>query len=144
MIGAFDRHCILTLVDRKTGYLMIGKLFGRTTEAANRRAIALIQKARRKTRTITLDNGTEFHGYKAIEAATGATIYFATPHHSWERGTNENTNGLLREYFPKGSDLSEHTSARLQHVAAELNSRPRKRLDWDTPAERERILLGSA
>ncbi len=99
--SAADRHCILTLVDRKTGYVQIGKLEDRTVETTNRAAIQLIRSAGRRVRTLTLDNGTEFHGYKQIEAATGAVIYFATPHHSWERATNENTNGLIRKYLPK-------------------------------------------
>ena len=98
MIGNIrDKHCVLTLVDRMTGYVMIGKLETRTVEATNRRAIGLIKNANRPTRTITVDNGTEFHGYKAIEAATGSRFYFATPYHSWERGTSENTNGLIRQ-----------------------------------------------
>ena len=77
-----DRHCVLTLVDRKTGYVMIGKLETRTVEAANRRAIRMINNAARPTRTVTADNGTEFHGYKTIEAATGSRFYFAAPYHS--------------------------------------------------------------
>lgn len=135
MIGAFDRHCILTLVDRKTGYVLIGKLFGRTTQAANRRAIALIRKASRRTHTLTLDNGTEFHGYKTIERATGATIYFARPHHSWERGSCENTNGLIRQFLPKRRSMSHLTQHDCTRLAALLNARPRKRYGYLTPAE---------
>ncbi|MEJ2343543.1 MAG: IS30 family transposase, partial [Gemmatimonadales bacterium] len=96
-----DRHCLLTLVDRKTGYTLVGKLASRTVADTNRRAIELIQSTERRVRTVTVDHGTEFHGYKDIEAQTGARFYFATPYHSWERGTSENTNGLLRQYFPK-------------------------------------------
>ncbi len=83
--------CILTLVERKSGYLLIGKL-----------------KARHpgRVRTITADNGTEFHWYKQVEAANPVKFYFATPHHSWERGTNENTNGLIRQYLPKGESMT--------------------------------------
>jgi len=135
VIGAHDRHCVLTLVDRKSGYTLIGKLPSRTTEETNRRAIFLLERAARRTWTLTLDNGTEFHGYKAIEKATGATTYFATPHHSWERGTNENTNGLIRQYLPKRQSMARLTQPQCDRIAEALNNRPRKRLGWRTPAE---------
>jgi IS30 family transposase len=135
VIGAFDRHCILTLVDRKTGYVMIGKLFGRTTQATNRRATSLIRGAPRRTLSLTVDNGTEFHGFKALEQATGATIYFAAPHHSWERGTCENTNGLIRQYLPKRASMRSVTQRDCTRLAALLNSRPRKRHGYLTPSE---------
>ena len=130
-----DRHCLLTLVDRKTGFTWIGKLESRTVETTSRAAIRLINAAARTTRTVTVDNGTEFHGYKAIEAATGVTFFFATPHHSWERGTNENTNGLIRQYTPKRTSLARLTQADCDRIAAKLNNRPRKRLGFRTPAE---------
>jgi IS30 family transposase len=135
MLGSSDKHCVLTLVDRRTGYLLLGKLEARTTEATNRRATALIRRTQRRVRTVTVDNGTEFHGYKAIEAATGARFYFATPHHSWERGTCENTNGLLRQYLPKKKSLARVTQVDCNRIARRLNDRPRKRLDYLTPAE---------
>lgn len=130
-----DKHCLLTLVDRKTGFTMIGKLKARTVEATNRRAIELINNARRRVRSVTVDNGTEFHGYKAVEIATGADFYFATPHHSWERGTNENTNGLIRQYAPKRTSLAHLTQEDCDAIAQKLNNRPRKRLGFRTPAE---------
>jgi IS30 family transposase len=135
VIGGSDKDCVLTLVDRKTGYVLIGKLKQRTVEETNRRAIALIRAAGRRTRSLTLDNGTEFHGYKAIETATGARIYFATPHHSWERGTSENTNGLIRQYLPKRRSMAEVDQRLCSRIAAHLNARPRKRLGYRTPAE---------
>lgn len=135
MIGGADKHCVLTMVDRKTGYVFIGKLEDRTVKAANRRAISLIKRAPRRVHTITLDNGTEFHGYKEIEASTNATIYFATPHHSWERGTNENTNGLIRQYLPKRKSMKNTTQQDCDWIANQLNNRPRKRLGFLTPAE---------
>lgn len=92
----------MTLVERATGYLLIGKLRSRNTEELNRRTIALIRKVPQRFKTITADNGTEFHSYKRIEQTTNVQFYFATPHHSWERGTNENTNGLL--HAPAFSD----------------------------------------
>lgn len=130
-----DKHCILTLVDRKTGYVMIAKLRARTVKAANRGAIALITNAGRRIRSVTVDNGTEFHGYKKIEAATGADFFFATPYHSWERGTNENTNGLIRQYAPKRTSLAHLTQHDCDRIASKLNRRPRKRLGFRTPAE---------
>lgn len=130
-----DKHCLLTLVDRKTGFTIIGKLTARTVEATNRRAVELISNAPRRVRSVTVDNGTEFHGYKAIEAATRADFFFAAPHHSWERGTNENTNGLIRQYAPKRTSLAHLTQADCDAIALKLNNRPRKRLGFRTPAE---------
>lgn len=135
VMGGPDQHCILTLVDRKTGYVFIGKLAERTIDSATRCAVSMITKATRPIRTITFDNGTEFHGYKDIEAETGATIYFATPHHSWERGTNENTNGLIRQYLPKRKSMKQVTQKNCDWVAQQLNNRPRKRHGYLTPAE---------
>lgn len=135
VIGTFDRHCVLTLVCRKTGYVRIGKLFGRTTRSLNRRASSLIRKAQHRVRTITVDNGTEFHGYKQLEQATGVKVYFATPHHSWERGTSENTNGLIRQYLPKRKSMKDVTQRDCTRIARALNNRPRKRLGYRTPAE---------
>ncbi len=135
VIGNLDQHCVLTLVDRKTGYVLIGKLRSRTVQEANERAISLIQQAPRKTLSITVDNGTEFHGYKAIEEATRASVYFATPHHSWERGTSENTNGLIRQYLPKRQSMARISQGECEWIAKQLNDRPRKRLGYRTPAE---------
>jgi len=79
--------------------------------------------------------------HKQFSIATGVPVFFCDPHSPWQRGSNENTNGLLRQYFPKGADLRPYGPADLKHVAQELNGRPRKTLDWDTPAERLRDLL---
>jgi IS30 family transposase len=130
-----DKHCVLTLVDRKSGYVMIGKLEARTVEATNRRALRLIGAARRPTRTITADNGTEFHGYEAIEQASGSKFYFAAPYHSWERGTSENTNGLIRQYLPKRMSMAHITQRHCSRIAHKLNTRPRKRLGFRTPED---------
>ncbi len=129
------RPCIVSMVERKTGYVVIGKLRGRTTVEVNRRAKQLIRRQRRAVRTITADNGTEFHGYAAIERATHTRFYFATPHHAWERGTNENTNGLIRQYLPKGQTMKHLTQHDCNRISAQLNTRPPKRLDYRTPEE---------
>jgi len=129
------RPCILSLVERKTGYVVIGQLRARTTAAVNRRATRLIQAQPHHVRTITADNGTEFHDYPAIERATGTRFYFATPHHAWERGTNENTNGLIRQYLPKRRSMATLTQQDCDRIAAQLNRRPRKRLGYRTPEE---------
>ena len=125
--------CVVTLVERKTGYLLVGKMRARTTAELNRATFALMSRYPGQFRTITADNGTEFHGYRALEAATGVPFYFATPHHSWERGTNENTNGLLRQYLPKGVNLTPLTQNRCDAIAEILNTRPRKRHAYQTP-----------
>lgn len=129
------KPCIVTLVERKSGYLLIGKLKARTTEEANRSTLELIRRRDGWFKTITADNGTEFHGYQAVEDQTQTKYYFATPYHSWERGTNENTNGLIRQYLPKGTSMVRLTQQRCDEIADQLNSRPRKRHDYNTPAE---------
>ena len=134
VLGA-GRPCIVTLVERRTGYLMIGKLHARTVAELNRAAIHLIKTAPLPVHTITADNGTEFHGYEHIEAQTGIRFYFATPYHSWERGTSENTNGLIRQYLPKRMSMNRVTQARCESIADRINNRPRKRLGYLTPME---------
>ena len=135
LIGANDQHCITTMVERKSKYLVIGKLRTRTTAELNKRVIRLIERQRRTVRTLTADNGTEFHNYKSIEARTGVAFYFATPHHSWERGLNENTNGLIRQYLPKGRSIAKLTQFDCNAIARRLNCRPRKTLGYKTPEQ---------
>jgi len=136
MGASSERPCIVTLVERATGYVLIGKLPNRTAKALNQRTIAMMRAASASFRTITSDNGTEFHGYSQIEAATGATVYFARPHHPWERGTNENTNGLIRQYLPKGQSMARLTQPQCDAIAHALNTRPRKRHGYATPRQR--------
>ena len=136
VIGSDKRHCVLTLVDRKTGYTAIEKMTARTKEQANAAMARAIAKLCFAVKTITLDNGTEFHGFKDIEHAHAVQIYFATPYHSWERGTNENTNGLIRQYIPKGKDMNLVNQHECDKIAAKLNNRPRWRLGYETPAEK--------
>ena len=125
--------CVVTLVERQSGYLLVGKMCARTTAELNRATFELMCRHSGQFRTITADNGTEFHDYRSLEEATGVPFYFATPHHSWERGTNENTNGLLRQYLPKGTSLASLTQSRCDAIAETLNTRPRKRHAYQTP-----------
>ncbi|BDH57549.1 IS30 family transposase [Tsukamurella sp. PLM1] len=126
-----------TLVERATGFVMLLHLPGDHT--AETVAAALIDKIgelpEQLQRSLTWDQGIEMTKHELVTAATGIDIYFCDPRSPWQRGSNENTNGLLRQYFPKGTDLSQWGPGYLDLVAAQLNRRPRKRLDWHTPAE---------
>lgn len=133
--GKGDTHCIVTLVDRKSKYTIIGKLSAKSTSELNKKVIELIKRQPRKVKTITSDNGTEFHGYENIEKLTGAKFYFANPYHSWERGLNENTNGLIRQYLPKGKSMKHITQVDCDKIALKLNRRPRKCLNMKTPEQ---------
>ena len=133
VIGSDLRHCVLTLVERKTGFAIIKKLTARTKDEVTRAATRAIRSHCRHFKTITFDNGTEFHDYPLLEARFPVKVYFATPYHSWERGSNENFNGLLRQYLPKGMCMRAVTQAQCDHIADDLNNRPRKRYGFDTP-----------
>jgi len=127
--------CIVTLVERKTGYVVMGKLVRRAAANLRARLECLVRRQPHAVRTITADNGTEFHRYKALEARVPLKFYFATPYHSWERGSNENMNGLIRQYLPNGVSMERLTQADGDRIADKLNHRPRKRFDWQTPEE---------
>lgn len=137
IMGAGNRSAIGTLVERTTGFVVLLHLpadhSAATVAAAMTDAIPTIPELLR--RSLAWDQGSEMALHTAITEATGLPIYFADPHSPWQRATNENTNGLLRQYFPKGTDLSFHGPGILANVAAELNARPRKRHNWATPAE---------
>ncbi len=133
VLGKESKVCIVTLVERMTGYVLIGMLPNKTVEALNKRVKKMIRRSPIPVLSITSDNGTEFHGYKEIEQDTNAIFYFATPHHAWERGTNENTNGLIRQYLPKGKSMAGLTQDMCDIIAHEINTRPRKRLAYETP-----------
>lgn len=135
VVGVGAPDCVATLVERKTGFAMLGKLRNRTSQGMTRRLRRLIRRAPRAFNTLTADNGTEFHDYQALEATTGVRVYFATPYHAWERGSNENLNGLLRQYLPKRTSLASLTQGQCDVIAHLLNTRPRKRLGYRTPAE---------
>jgi IS30 family transposase len=127
---------INTLVDRKSGYVFITKLRAKTGEATVQAVASRMTELPKQLRkTLTLDNGPENRDWQSMQAATELDIYFAHPYHSWERGTNENTNGLIREYFPKKTDFDMVTNEEITQVENDLNSRPRKRHNWRTPLE---------
>lgn len=130
-----SKPCVLTLVERKTGYIVIGKLANKTSDETNRVMMKLIHRAPCDFNTLTADNGTEFHGYETVEQKTGVTFYFAKPYCSWERASNENANGLLRQYLPKGKSMEHLTQADCDAIAHQLNNRPRKRHGFRTPAQ---------
>jgi len=134
VMGSDMRHCVLTLVERKTGFAIIKKLKARTKDEVTRAATKAIRRHCRRFKTITFDNGTEFHDYAKLEERFPVKVYFATPYHSWERGSNENFNGLVRQYLPKGTCMSSVTQAQCDHIVDDLNNRPRKRLGFNTPA----------
>lgn len=135
MIGSDRHHCIVTLVERKTGFLIIKKIKSRTVDEVNKVCLKAIEEHGQAFKSITFDNGTEFHGYKTLEENLGVVCYFAKPYHSWERGTNENTNGLIRQYIPKKSCMKNLTQQKCDAIAEKLNTRPRKRLGYKTPFE---------
>jgi IS30 family transposase len=128
---------IATLVERQTRYVMLVKVASKDAETL---ANALIKNARKLPqelyKSLTWDRGTEMAGHKRFTLATDIQVYFCDPRSPWQRGTNENTNGLLRQYFPKGTDISTYSQAQLNAVARQLNERPRKTLNYATPAER--------
>ena len=134
VMGSDLRHCLLTLVERKTGYAIIKKLRARNKAEVTRAATRAIRRHCRRFKTITFDNGTEFHDFALLEQRFPVKIYFATPYHSWERGSNENFNGLVRQYLPKGQCMSTVTQAHCDYIADDLNNRPRKRHGFSTPA----------
>ena len=127
---------LATHVERKSRYLIAAKLTDKKASTMTRQSIALFTRMPRRLRaTLTVDNGKEFSQFKEIEAKTGLSVYFADPYAAWQRGTNENTNGLLRFYFPKGTDFRNVSEKEVAHVVKRLNNRPRKCLNYQTPQE---------
>ena len=135
VIGSDKHACVLTLVERRSGFAVIKKLTARTADQATWAAAHAIAEHRDKIRTLTFDNGSEFHSYKVLEGVFPVKCYFATPYHSWERGSNENLNGLLRQYLPRGTCMKSLTQKQCDWIANELNTRPRKRHGYKTPLE---------
>lgn len=118
--GSGARDAVVTVVERATGVVLIGKIPDLAAASLNKRLLRLMRRFDPchdgLFKTITADNGTEFHSYEDIEKATGAEVYFATPYHAWERGTNENTNGLIRQYLPKRTSMSGLTQSRCNAI----------------------------
>jgi len=136
VLGKEKTKRILTLVDRKSGYLIADKLESATAEHIRNIAIKNFRTLPKyKRHSLTLDNGVEFSDYETLEARIGIAVYFAYPYHSWERGSNENTNGLLRQFFPKKSAFANISSRQIKKVVRLINDRPRKRLGFLSPHE---------
>ena len=135
IIGARHQGAILSHVERKSKYTKLVSLPDKTADAVVQASARMLGPLAHRIETITYDNGKEFAAHVEIAASLQANCYFAKPYHAWERGLNEHTNGLVRQYFPKGSDLSIVTNAEVQKVEDKLNSRPRKILGYKTPSE---------
>lgn len=144
LIAGSGNSFIATLVERHTRFVMLAKVSNKDSHSVIQ---ALIKQARKLPKdlyqSLTWDRGTEMAGHKAFTLATDIDVFLCEPHSPWQRGTNENTNRLLRQYFPKGTDLSIHSQAKLSAVARQLNERPRKTLGYETPAERFNACVAS-
>jgi len=135
IVGRAHRQAILSLVERKSKLVRLRKVERNTAEAVASSSLALLGRVGRRIHTITSDNGREFAAHQQIASGLEAKFYFAHPYSSWERGLNENTNGLVRQYFPKKSDFSKITDRQIERVTERLNNRPRKTLGYKTPNE---------
>lgn len=144
LIAGSGNSFIATLVERHTRFVMLAKVSNKDSHSVIQ---ALIKQSRKLPkelyRSLTWDRGTEMAGHKTFALATDIEVFLCEPHSPWQRGTNENTNRLLRQYFPKGTDLSIHSQAKLSAVARQLNERPRKTLNYETPAERFNACVAS-
>lgn len=136
VVGVRHRGALVTIVERKSGYLLVDQVDRRKADPV-RRALAKQLKPLPTClrKTLTLDNGSEFREHQQLSDQTGIDVFFARPYHSWERGTNENTNGLLRQFFPKGTDLTKVDRREVTRAKKLINDRPRKRLGYKTPSE---------
>jgi IS30 family transposase len=135
VIGAAHKQAIVTLVERKSGYAVLAKVKNKTSDLVSSAIITQLNPVAPLVKTLTFDNGKEFAEHRRIDTALQSTTYFADPFASWQRGSNENFNGLLRQYIPKKRPLSTVTNQELRMIQQELNSRPRKRLGFKTPNE---------
>ena len=135
VIGKNHQGALVTIVERKSKFTLIKRVESKHADGVTAATIALLKPYKGKVSTITADNGKEFAGHETIAEALSASVYFAHPYASWERGLNENTNGLIRQYFPKGSSFEAITDEQIEAVMYRLNHRPRKGLDYQTPYE---------
>jgi IS30 family transposase len=135
IIGKDHKGAILTINERVSGFVLIEKLKGKDATELALKTIEILTPFKEWIKTITADNGKEFAGHQTISGELNLDFYFARPYHSWERGSNENTNGLIRQYFVKGSSFENITNQQVEYVQHKLNNRPRKRLGFLTPNE---------
>jgi len=135
IIGKHHKGALVSLVDRKSKLALVGKLHQRTAESVRQMIIRLLEPLPRRSHTITVDNGQEFAAHETIARTLQMGVYFADPYSAWQRGLNENTNGLIRQYVPKGSDIRNLTQQQIEHIMERLNNRPRKSLGFLTPNE---------
>jgi transposase, IS30 family len=143
IIGAYNRSAVVTLVERQTRYVMLGRV------GNDRSTLTVIDALKDQIRelpahlklSLTWDQGIELTAHRQFTVESGVSVFFCDPHSPWQRGSNENTNGLLRQYLPKGTDLAAHSQVELDGIAAELNGRPRQTLGWRKPAEKMLELL---
>ena len=142
IVGASGSQHIVTVVERKAGLLLMARLQRPTASETADKLIQLLSPLAKAgyVKTITSDNGKQFALHQKVSSNLGAEFYFARPYHSWERGTNENTNGLIRQYIPKKSNFDDYSDADIARIQAKLNSRPRKRLGYSTPNEVFKLL----
>lgn len=144
IIGKNGESAIATLVERSTRYVLLARVADQTAETVREAITAqILTLPEHLRRSLTWDRGKEMSQHLAFTVATDINVYFCDPHSPWQRGSNENTNGLLRQYFPKGTDLSTHSQEQLNAAAASLNNRPRKTLDWKKPSEKLTELLAT-
>ncbi|AHD03633.1 hypothetical protein METH_22655 (plasmid) [Leisingera methylohalidivorans DSM 14336] len=144
LIAGSGNSFIATLVERHSRYVMLAKVGNKDSHSVVQALIKQSDKLPKELyRSLTWDRGTEMSGHRNFTLATDIDVFFCDPHSPWQRGTNENTNRLLRHYFPKGTDLSIHSQAKLSAVARQLNERPRKTLNYQTPAERFQACVAS-
>jgi transposase, IS30 family len=142
IVGKDGKSHIATLVERSTRYVLLARISDARAETVQKALTERVQTLPAHLwRSLTWDQGREMARHAAFTIATGIPVYFCDPHSPWQRGSNENTNGLLRQYFPKGTSLRAHTQDHLDHVACQLNNRPRMTLNWQTPAERLQALI---
>ena len=133
VIGQNHKGALVTIVDRKSKFTLIKRVETKHADGVTAATITLLKPYRDKVFTITADNGKEFAGHETMSEELNAQVYFAHPYSSWERGLNENTNGLIRQYFPKGSSFEDITDEQVEAVMYRLNHRPRKGLNYQTP-----------